>query len=109
MAGKFEISTGSNGDYYFCLKAGNGEKILASEGYESKDGCENGISSVRENSQNKDNFEKRTASDDSPYFVLKAGNGQIIGTSEMYSSDDACENGIASVMENAPSAEGEEV
>lgn len=32
------------------------------------------------------------------YFVLKAGNGEIIATSEMYNSKQACYNGIDSVI-----------
>lgn len=38
-------------------------------------------------------------------FNLKAGNGQIIGTSELYESEAARENGIESVKKNAPDAE----
>ncbi len=37
-------------------------------------------------------------------FNLKAGNGEIIATSEVYASLDACKNGIASVQKNAPIA-----
>ena len=37
-------------------------------------------------------------------FNLKAGNGEVIATSEVYSSEDACLNGIASVKKNAPAA-----
>ena len=37
-------------------------------------------------------------------FNLKAGNGEIIATSEVYSSMDACKNGVASVAKNAPIA-----
>ncbi len=37
-------------------------------------------------------------------FDLKASNGQVIATSEVYSSDAACKNGIASVQKNAPIA-----
>lgn len=37
-------------------------------------------------------------------FDLKAGNGEVIATSEVYSSEDACRNGIASVQKNAPGA-----
>ena len=37
-------------------------------------------------------------------FNLKAGNGEIIATSEIYKSEDACRNGIASVQKNAPVA-----
>ena len=43
--------------------------------------------------------------DGSPFFNLKATNGQVIGKSEMYSSAAACENGIESVKKNAPEAE----
>ena len=37
-------------------------------------------------------------------FDLKATNGQVIATSEVYASDDACKKGIASVQKNAPVA-----
>ncbi len=37
-------------------------------------------------------------------FDLKASNGQVIATSEVYNSMDACKNGIASVAKNAPVA-----
>ena len=37
-------------------------------------------------------------------FDLKAGNGEVIATSEVYESKAACENGIASVIKNAPVA-----
>ena len=37
-------------------------------------------------------------------FDLKAGNGEVIATSEVYSSENACRKGIASVMKNAPVA-----
>ncbi len=41
-------------------------------------------------------------------FTLKAGNGEVIATSEMYSSKDACKNGIESIKKNAPVAEVED-
>lgn len=37
-------------------------------------------------------------------FDLKAGNGEVIATSELYNSEDACRKGIASVQKNAPVA-----
>ena len=37
-------------------------------------------------------------------FDLKAGNGEVIATSEIYDSEDACKKGIASVQKNAPAA-----
>ena len=37
-------------------------------------------------------------------FDLKASNGEVIATSEVYNSEDACKKGIASVQKNAPVA-----
>jgi uncharacterized protein YegP (UPF0339 family) len=48
MAGKFVIRT-SGEEFYFVLKAGNGEIIATSERYASKASAENGIESVRDN------------------------------------------------------------
>lgn len=103
--GKFEMYCDKAGEYRFRLKAGNGQIILASEGYKNKSGCENGIESVKENSQNEDRFEVKDTANGGCMFNLKAGNGQVIGTSEVYNSESACENGIESVMRNAPEAE----
>ncbi|MBR2742778.1 MAG: YegP family protein [Clostridia bacterium] len=37
-------------------------------------------------------------------FDLKAGNGEVIATSEVYKSLNSCKKGIASVQKNAPKA-----
>ncbi len=88
----------------FNLRAGNGQVILTSERYATKAAALNGIESVRTNAPVDDRYERRVAKDDSPYFVLKAGNGQIIGQSEMYSGTAAVDNGIESVKTNGPDA-----
>lgn len=102
--GKFEITTRTNGEFQFNLKAANHQIILTSQGYSTRAGCENGIASVRENAQVDSNFERNKSANEKHYFNLKAANGQIIGTSEMYESTSSMENGIASVMKNAPTA-----
>lgn len=100
MKSYYTIKTGKDDQFYFNLKAGNHEIILQSEGYQNKEGAINGIESVQVNSQSRANFEIRYSQKEEPYFVLKATNGQIIGKSEMYSSSQAMNNGIDSVMEN---------
>ncbi|MFD2100630.1 YegP family protein [Flagellimonas iocasae] len=107
--GKFEIKKDKSGQFRFNLKAGNGQVILSSEAYTTKSACENGIESVRKNSQDDGKFERKTAKDGSPYFNLKATNGQVIGASEMYSSTSAMENGVASVKKNAPDASVDDI
>lgn len=103
--GKFVITKRANGEFQFNLKAGNGQVILASEGYTTKAACENGVESVRKNSQDEARFERLTSKNDKYYFLLKATNGQAIGSSEMYESVASRDNGIESVKKNAPDAE----
>jgi hypothetical protein len=103
--GKFVITTRSNGEFQFNLKADNGQTILSSEGYTTKAACLNGVESVKKNSQESDNFERKVAANGKHFFNLKAGNGQVIGTSQMYESEEGMVNGLASVIKNAHNAE----
>ena len=104
MAGYFELKPAAGGKFSFNLKAANHQVILTSETYTTKAAAENGIESVKKNAPDDSRYERKVAKDNSPYFVLTASNGQVVGKSEMYSSGSAMENGIASVKSNAPSA-----
>lgn len=104
MAGKFELKKSKNDKYFFSLLAGNGQKILASEMYETKASAVNGIESVKKNAPDDGRYDRLIGKDGSPYFILKAGNGQVIGASEMYSSASARDSGIESCKTNAPGA-----
>lgn len=102
--GKFIIKKNKSGQFRFELIARNGQVILSSEAYKTRASCASGIASVRKNSVDESKYEKKTAKDGSPYFNLKAANGQVIGSSEMYSNNSGMENGIASVKRNASKA-----
>lgn len=106
---KFEIYTAKNGEFYFRLKAGNGQVILGSEGYKQKASALNGVESVKKNATDESKYEKKTASNGKFHFSLKSTNGQVIGSSQMYASEDSRDNGIESVQKNAPTAELVEV
>lgn len=106
--GKFVISKRKNGEFQFNLLAGNGEIILTSEGYASKPSCMNGVRSVMKNATEVRRFELKVAKNGKFHFNLKASNGQVIGSSEMYKSQSTCENGIASVKKNAVEAKIED-
>ncbi len=105
MTGKFRLSKAANGQFHFNLEAGNGQVILSSEQYKAKDSALNGIASVRRNAVRDGAFEPMTARDGRPYFVLKAGNGQVIGQSQLYASAASCNQGMESVKRHAPEAE----
>jgi hypothetical protein len=104
VAGKFELYKDNAGEFRFRLKAGNGENILASEGYTQKASATNGIESVKKNAPNDAAYERKDASNGKFMFNLKATNSQVIGTSQMYASAASRDNGIESVKKNAPDA-----
>lgn len=104
IMGKFIISKRTNDEFQFNLKASNGEIILSSEGYKTKVSCKNGIESVQKNSPEIKMYEIKEAKNGKFHFNLKASNGQVIGTSQLYASEASCKNGIESVMKNAPTA-----
>lgn len=99
----FEHYKGKGG-YRFNLKSGNGEIILSSESYASSSGMHRAIRSVKRNSGKDGNYDRKKARNGQHYFVLKATNNQVIGTSETYSSSTKMENGIKSVKANAKKA-----
>jgi uncharacterized protein len=104
MAAEYELKTAKNGKIHFNLKAGNGQIILSSEMYESKSAAENGIESCKKNSSDDGRYDRKEAANGKFHFNLKAGNGQVIGSSEMYESASARDNGIESVKKNGPDA-----
>jgi uncharacterized protein YegP (UPF0339 family) len=97
-SGKFETFVGKDGQHYFHLLAGNGEKILASEGYSSASAARDGVASVAAHATSATRYLFREASDGTRYFVLTATNGQIIGISEMYTTQYSAERGATAVQ-----------
>ena len=114
--GKFVIKQAKNGEYYFNLKAANGEVIGTSEMYPTVKIAEAGIDAVRRASvgEIEDQTVKEPAKVRAPKFEifktkdgqfrfrLKAGNYEPVLASESYKAKDSCKNGIASVKKNAP-------
>jgi len=102
---KFEIfQSEKSKEYYFRLKARNGQVILSSQGYSGTSGCKNGIESVKKNATSDERYERKEASNGKFHFNLLAANKQIIGSSQMYASKSGMEKGIESVKSTAPEA-----
>jgi len=104
----FELKK-SGDKYHFTLKASNGQVILSSQMYASKSSAMNGIESVQKNCGSDSLYEKKTAKNGKFHFNVKSTNGQIIGSSQMYSAESGMNNGIESVKKNAPGADVKEV
>lgn len=120
MIGRFIITSLPSGDYSFELRAGNGEAIAAIvQTFPTVESCENIIDSIRRNAHA--SIEDRTLAkwkavpypkfeiykdiSGEFYFRLKSSNGEVIATSESYTTKGACLKGIRSIGKNAPLCE----
>ncbi len=103
MAGWYELSKSKDGQFRFVVKAGNAETILTSELYTARPSAENGIASVQSNAALDERYERKTATNGKFMFNLKAGNHQVIDTSQMYASEASRDAGIASLKTNGTS------
>jgi len=109
VAGKFELYKDKAGEFRFRLLASDGKNILGSEGYKGKSSCTNGIASVKKNASIDGRYAKKESESGKHSFSLKAGNNQIIGTSQSYDSEESRDAGIESVKNDAPDATTEDI
>lgn len=109
MPGWYELSKNDKGQFFFVLKAANAQVVLRSEQYEARASAQNGIASVQKNAALDERYELKNASDGRFFFNLKASNGQVVGTSQMYASESTRATGIASVKTNGASTEVRDV
>ena len=100
MNGWFDVNKSKADDFYFVLKAGNGEVVLTSEMYKSRDSANVGIASVQTNSGADGHYERAKAADGRFHFNMKAANHQVIGSSQLYATEGSRDAGIKSVQEN---------
>jgi uncharacterized protein YegP (UPF0339 family) len=91
------VNEGSNGGFHFNVHANDGKIVLMSENYSSKAAAWNGAFAVKDASALASSFALKTSVDNRFYFTLTAQNGQIVGVSQMYSTEAAAAEGIASV------------
>lgn len=105
---KFEIKYAVNNQYYWVFKASNGETIIKSETYTTKDGCKNGIYSSKV-SVNDSNFDRKNSINYQYYFNQRANNYQVLGTSETYTTSYNRDYAIEIVKREAPTASIEDL
>jgi uncharacterized protein len=102
---RFILKRSADTQFFFNLLASNGEVILTSERYTTKASALKGTAAVGVNAPFQERYFKYNASNDQPYFVLRAANQEALGTSELYSSNAARDAGIDAVMRAAVVAE----
>jgi len=105
----YDLLQAQNGEWYFNLKAANGEIIGTSETYVTKYNAEEGIRAVDRNvgdylawlaTRTGARFVVNETTDGRYYFVLHAANGEIVLQSQAYVTEAGAFNGTFSVKEN---------
>jgi hypothetical protein len=93
---RFVVFEGHDGRFFFHLRARNGEIVLQSQGYKTEAAALNGTFSVATSGLDLANYELLPSGQNGFYFNVKATNGQVVGTSEVYSTQSnarrACED-----------------
>jgi uncharacterized protein YegP (UPF0339 family) len=102
---RFDVFQGNDGRYYWNLHAGNGEIVLSGQGYSTEAAAYNGAFAVADNGTLEERYDVRESADGGFYFNLKAANGHIIGTSEVYSTRSNAERARGSIIELLPSVD----
>jgi uncharacterized protein YegP (UPF0339 family) len=93
---RFETFVGFDGQYYFELIAGNGKNVLRSEGYVSNYNAKRGIDALLNDGVDASAYEVKQAHNGDYYFNVVAGNGEIISSSELYSTKSNAQRGARS-------------
>lgn len=107
---KFQTFKDKKEEFRFLLRAKNGEPILhSSEGYSSKQGCFVGIGSVKANAPYDFRYYRGKTANGQYYFTISASNGNILGMSEFYQTEQGRDSGIAAVKRDAPDAPTEDL
>lgn len=105
VSATFVITPTPDDQYRFELRAANGRIVLTGEKYFRRSKVKSDIASAMMNAPIDAQYERKTSRTTwNPYFVLKSADGELIGTSEEYSSNSAREKGIAYVQHVASSA-----
>ncbi|MFT3693615.1 MAG: DUF1508 domain-containing protein [Kofleriaceae bacterium] len=92
-----DIEAGATNAYHFNIIAANGETVLSSESYTTEAAAWNGAFAVQDAAKTGVGFAIKTSQDGRFYFTLSADNGQTVGVSQMYSTQEAADAGEKSV------------
>lgn len=98
MRGRFVLTDNGYPQYYFVLKAVNNETILSSGIYASKADALLDIAFIQTNCHLDERYEHKVSAHGSHYFVLKKHDGEVVGTSQLYTSIFFREIGLSMVQ-----------
>lgn len=99
---RFEVKTDAGGKQMFNLRAANGQVMLTSERYDSLAAALNGAFAVVDHGVSAARYEVRPVTGGGYYLNLTATNGQIIATSEIYSTQASAERARDTIVALIP-------
>ena len=97
-----EVSKGDSGQYHFNLFAKNGQIVVSSESYTTEAAAYNGAIAVQQEGQAKASYTVKANSSGGYYFNVKALNGQVIGTSQQYTTKASAEAAVTATIALMP-------
>ncbi|GAA4418480.1 YegP family protein [Acidovorax lacteus] len=95
MAACFEIARESDGRYRISLQGEQGDCLLRSEPLPTRAAALGALDALRQHGALDARYGRLSARDGSPYFTLKAGNGQVLAQSPRFRGARARDEGIA--------------
>src|SRR5262245_39579903 len=99
------ILKNSGDQFSFQLRAAtSSEVILSSERYARKSHALEGIASVKASAASRSCFRQKRSPGGEAYFELRARNGEVVATSQMFASERARDASLAAVHADAPAA-----
>ncbi len=90
--------------FKFHFRSSEGETILASALYSSKQEAERGMVEARGHAAINDNYDRRVSALGEPFFALTYADGKVLALSEMFPSRASMETAIAFVKQHAVNA-----
>lgn len=91
--------------FSFIFVNAEGKTVVKSENYAQKASAKNGIESVKKNCQDDARYELKESSNGKSFFNIKSTNGQIVGTSALFTNDEERAAAIAELKANSADAE----
>ncbi|HEU0036038.1 MAG TPA: DUF1508 domain-containing protein [Kofleriaceae bacterium] len=98
-----EVVQGESGQFHFNFFARNGQIVLSSEAYTTEAAAYNGAMAVQADGQSAAAYTINQNATGGFYFVVKAQNGEIIGTSQQYTTKDSAQSAATAVQALLPS------
>jgi uncharacterized protein YegP (UPF0339 family) len=102
---KFELKkSDKNGEFYFTLRNNSDNVIITSEGYKQKSSAKKGIQSLMKNGAAGNIDLKVGVTSGKPFFNVKATNGQVVGKSRVFVTEQERDASVEELKANITNA-----